>query len=246
MRAALLMLLCAATSARASDVESLLRGRFGNERFAFLGATGTYGFGSSGVTPAPFSQFGGSVMLEGGLDTVITTLGSLVGFEGDLALGVARSELSADGTPHDQRDLKDDTSGEPKVWLRLSGGLRAKVSPLHFTLGDFGLRLGIVGGASLDLDGSRSFDVPGLWTFGAQVLLTGESFSLLGTWVWAPPQGVEAVLNRHVVTVHLSLGQFMVGARWTHDLLTAPVIAAPKSQGPQVSHALAGFLGFLF
>lgn len=41
MRAALLMLLCAATSARASDVESLLRGRFGNERFAFLGAAGT-------------------------------------------------------------------------------------------------------------------------------------------------------------------------------------------------------------
>jgi hypothetical protein len=132
-----------------------------------------------------------------------------------------------------------------KTWLRLQLGLRAKVAPLHVTFGEVGLRLGLVGGAAVDFDGSRSFDVPALWTAGAQVLLTGESFSLLGTWVWAPPQGVAAVLSRHAVTAHLSLGHFMIGAKWTHDLVSTPVVTV-KSQGPQVSHALGAFVGFVF
>lgn len=240
-----MLLVLASATAEATEVSTQLKGRFGAERYGFVGATGSYTFGVSGPSSVAFSQFGGSAMVEAGVDSVVTSLGSLIGLEGDFALGVARSELSADGTPHDQRDLKENEPPDPKIWLRLQAGIRAKASPVHLMFGDVGLRVGVVGGGALDLDGSRSFEVPALWNFGAQALLTGQGFSLMGTWVWAPPQGKEAVLTRHVTTLHVAVGPVMLGARWSFDVLTITTVKAPQSQVPQSSHALGVFAGML-
>lgn len=244
MRRVALLLLLSAT-AEATEVSTLLRGRFGAERYGFVGATGSYTFGLSGPSTVAFSQFGGSALVEAGVDSVVTSLGSLIGLEGDLALGVARSELSSDGTAHDQRDPRDNEPPAAKIWLRLQVGLRAKASPVHLMLGDVGLRIGVVGGGALDIDGSRSFEVPALWNFGAQALLTGEGFSVMGTWVWAPPQGKEAVLSRHVTTLHVAVGPVMLGARWTFDVLAIVAVKAPQAQIPQSSHALGVFAGLI-
>lgn len=243
-------LLAAAFATAAYADEDLVGARFGAERYAFVGATGHYVSGTNGFVtdgqPA-FSQLGGSALVEAGVDRLPTTLGSLIGAEGDLAVGATQSEVYSGGAVRDRRKPDDPDQSTPRAWAHVRFAARFKVSPLHVTPGGVGFRLGLLGGLALDLDGSHSWQMSGAWTVGAQGLISGEDVSLLVSWVWAPPQGGEFRLTRHTLTAHLSLGPLMLGGRWMSDTVAQFTTARPTTQLPGTlqSSAFIGFVGYI-
>ncbi|MFO0597558.1 MAG: hypothetical protein U0228_19790 [Myxococcaceae bacterium] len=223
-RAATALLVLAPLAAGAIDLGEPLRderrvvtGRVGDGAAAFF-ARGQYVTGAR-TDRGAYDQGGGEVAGEFAAIAFPTGLGGMFGFEGELSLGLMRSEQYADGTLSDQR--KDSQKDDPaKLWLTLRAGLRWVICPRPIFIGDSALRLGLVGGLQLEGSGARSWTMAGAFTAGAHVSFGTDSFGAIFSWLAIPPQGNDDQLNvRHQLGLDLGIGPVVIGARVQFDHL---------------------------
>lgn len=219
----MLVLVLAAAPAWSAKLESALdderqvvTGRLGSGVFTLTGR-GLYVTGTRSDLGG-FTQGGGEVAADFAIIPFPTGLGGLFGFEGELSLGLVRSEAYASGQLRDQRREKDATD-PAKLWATTRLGLRWVLCPPVLMLGGAGLRLGLVGGLQLEGSGARSWTMAGAFTAGAHVAFGTEAMGALLSWLAIPPQGEDSVLVRHQLSLDLGFGAFAVGARVQFDHL---------------------------
>jgi hypothetical protein len=225
VRALIVSTVIVATSAHALDLDSPLEderksvtGRVGSG-LGTLVARGNYVSGNR-TGRGDFTQGGGEVAFDFAALGFPTGLGGLFGFEGEIVLGLMRTEQYADGTLSDQRD-EDDVADPAKMWLTTRLGARFAISPKPITFGETGaLRLGLVGGLQLEGSGARSWTMAGAFTAGAHLALGTEDFGALLWWLAIPPQGEDTVLTRHTFGLDLGFGAFTFGARLQLDQIS--------------------------
>lgn len=255
MNARLLMLLLVpASSALAADffVDSPLKG----ERKVISGRVGSSpgdvtarGFVVSGTRrDVAYSQEGGEVVLQGGLHFFQTSFGGILGAEADFAIGGTNSEQSADGTLRDQR-REGGTAAERArrlVWMTSRLGLRVSLSLPILQFGRHAaFRLGAVGGAFLEANGSRSFTFSPAFTAGAQLGFVFGPVSGLASYLAVPTQGIEQTMTRHKLSLELGFGPIVVGASLQLDALTLEPVRGVQ-QGPLASQTIGLHVGYRF
>lgn len=248
------MLMVPMSSALAADffVDTPLKG----ERKVISGRVGSSpgdvtarGFIVSGTRrDVAYSQEGGEVVLQGGLHFFQTSFGGILGAEADFAIGGTNSEQSADGTLRDQR-REGGTAAERArrlVWMTSRLGLRVSLSLPILQLGRrTAFRLGMVGGALLEANGSRSFEFSPAFTAGAQLGFVLGPVSGLASYLAIPTQGIGQTLTRHKLGLELGFGPVVVGASLQLDALTLePVRGVP--QGPLSSQTIGIHVGYRF
>ncbi|MDP1921240.1 MAG: hypothetical protein Q8L14_33675 [Myxococcales bacterium] len=195
-----------------------------------------------------YSQAGGEVVLQGGLHFFQTSFGGILGAEADFAIGGTNSEKSSDGTVRDQR--KEGGTAEERartlVWMTSRLGLRVSLSLPILQLGrSSAFRLGVVGGALLEANGSRSFVFSPAFTAGAQLGFVFGPVAGLASYLAIPTQGIDQTLTRHKLGFELGIGPVVFGASLQFDAVTLePVRGVP--QGPLTSQTIALHVGYRF
>lgn len=244
-RALLGLLLCAASLARAGDEERPVDtdakwavGRVGSH---LLNVSGRGHYTQGDRDGLAYTQGGGEIALEGGGAVRITSFGSLVGFDFDVAMGLTSTEVSSDGTLRDARD--DDELGDPaKLWFTGRLGARLLIAPVSFGVGGFSARIALLAGFTLEGNGARSWEMPGAMNIGGQLVLGTEGpFALHAAYLGTPRQGEEVQLIRHQVSLDVGLGPLVLGARWQLDDVT---FTSPAAR--QTSHGFFATVGVRF
>lgn len=254
MSARLLVLVLVPASALAADfsVDSpltderkVISGRVGSSP-GDVSARGLVVSGTRG--DVAYSQQGGEVVLQGGLHFFQTSFGGILGAEADFAIGGTNSEQSADGTLRDQR--REGGTAEERarrlVWVTSRLGLRVSLSLPILQLGRrTAFRLGAVGGAFLEANGSRSFEFSPAFSAGAQLGFVLGPVSGLASYLAVPTQGIEQTMTRHKLSLELGVGPIVVGASLQLDALTLDRVRGVP-QGPLASQTIGIHVGYLF
>ncbi len=228
-----------------TDERKVVSGRLG----ASPGDVSARGLVISGTSrDVPFTQGGGEVIVQGGLHFFQTSFGGILGAEADFSIGGATSEKSADGTVRDQR--REGGTAEERartlVWMTSRLGLRVSLSLPILQLGQrAAFRLGAVGGALLEANGSRSFAFSPAFTAGAQLGFVVGPVAGLVSYVAVPTQGIEQTLTRHKLALELGVGPVVVGASLQLDAVTLGAVRGVP-QGPLASQTIGIHVGYRF
>ncbi len=226
------------------DERKIISGRVG----ATPGDVSARGLFVSGTRAGvAYSQGGGEVIVRGGLHFFQTSFGGILGAEADFSIGGASSEKSSDGTMRDQR--REGGTAEQRaqslVWMTSRLGLRVSLSLPILKLGRTAFRLGMVGGALLEANGSRSFEFSPAFTAGAQLGFVLGPLAGLASYLAVPTQGIDQTLTRHTLSLEFGLGPIVLGASLQLDAVTLPAMRG-VSQGPIASQTIGVHAGYRF
>lgn len=195
-----------------------------------------------------FTQAGGEVVVQGALHFFQTSFGGILGAEADFSLGGASNEKYADGTVRDQRRNPKNEEERTKdlVWVTSRLGIRFSLSLPILQLGQhLAFRLGAVGGAFIEANGSRSFEFSPGFTAGAQLSMVLGPVSALASYLSIPTQDLEAPFTAHKLTLDLGIGPVMLGA--TLHLASATIVPKSGMPGAAVTSQTLDFhLGYRF
>lgn len=226
------------------DERKLISGRVGATP-GDVSARGLFVSGTHGGVA--YSQAGGEVVVRGGLHFFQTSFGGVLGVEADFSIGGASSEKSSDGTVRDQRRAGGtaESRAQTLVWMTSRLGLRAALSLPILKLGGSAFRLGMVGGALLEADGSRSFEFSPAFTAGAQLGFVLGPLAGLASYLAVPTQGLEQTLTRHGLSLELGVGPIVLGASLQLDAVTLAPLRG-MAQGPIASQTIGVHAGYRF
>lgn len=227
------------------DERKIISGRVGATP-GDVSARGLFVSGTRG--DLPYTQAGGEVIVRGGLHFFQTSFGGVLGAEADFSIGGASSEKSSDGTMRDQR-REGGTAAERAqslVWMTSRLGLRVSLSLPILQLGSStAFRLGMVGGALLEANGSRSYEFSPAFTAGAQLGFVVGPLAGLASYLAVPTQGLEQTLTRHTLSFELGVGPIVLGASVQLDALTLAAVRG-AAQGPLTSQTIGVHAGYRF
>lgn len=227
------------------DERKVLAGRLGATP-GDVSARGLFVSGTRG--DVPYTQAGGEVVVQGGLHFFQTSFGGLLGAEADFSLGGASNERTADGMVRDQR--REGGTAEERtrnlVWVTSRLGVRFSLSlPMLLLSQRLAFRLGAVGGAFLEANGSRSFEFSPAFNAGAQLGFVLGPIAGLASYLAVPTQGIEQTLTRHKFSVEVGLGPIVIGASLQLDTVTLEAVRGVP-QGPLTSQTFAAHVGYRF
>ena len=223
------------------DERKIISGRVGATP-GDVSARGLFVSGTRG--DLAYSQAGGEVVVRGGLHFFQTSFGGILGVEADFSIGASSNERSSDGTVRDQRREGGTAQqrAENLVWMTSRLGLRVSLSLPILQLGRTAFRLGMVGGALLEADGSRTFEFSPAFTAGAQLGFVLGPLAGLASYLAVPTQGLEQTLTRHTLSLEFGFGPIVLGASLQLDALTlAPVRGVAQPLASQTIGVHAGY-----
>ncbi|MBM4780007.1 MAG: hypothetical protein GQE15_20055 [Archangiaceae bacterium] len=227
------------------DERKIISGRVGATP-GDVSARGLFVSGTRGGVA--YSQGGGEVIVRGGLHFFQTSFGGILGAEADFSIGGASSEQSSDGTMRDQRREGGTAAERAKslVWVTSRLGVRVSLSLPILQLGSStAFRLGMLGGALLEANGSRSFEFSPAFTAGAQLGFVLGPLSGLASYLAVPTQGIEQTLTRHTFSLELGVGPILLGASVQLDAVTLEAVRG-VAQGPLESRTIGVHAGYRF
>lgn len=227
------------------DERKIISGRVGATP-GDVSARGLFVSGTRGGVA--YGQAGGEVIVRGGLHFFQTSFGGVLGAEADFSIGAASNEKSSDGTLRDQRREGGTAAqrAESLVWLTSRLGLRVSLSLPILQLGSStAFRLGMVGGALLEANGSRSYEFSPAFTAGAQLGFVVGPLAGLASYLAVPTQGLEQTLTRHTLSLEFGVGPIVLGASLQLDAVTLEAVRG-VAQGPLESQTIGVHAGYRF